>query len=82
MEDRAVGSTRVERMSSPYGPKDIEDLRRVIRAMYLSAEQQSQMSVYESLSICEQMLQTYISVDITDAHLRDLQRERIAADRE
>jgi hypothetical protein len=54
-----------------YSAEDLENMRTMIKTLYLFDEMHMQMSAYERADIAEKMLQTYVSQGIV---YQDLQK--------
>lgn len=65
---------------SDYSAEDIENMRTILKVLYLSDELNKQLSVYELHDIAEKMLQTYISQGLTYDDLSKIQLARTSND--
>lgn len=59
-----------------YTAEEIENMRTIIKVLYLYDELGRQMTPYETLSITEKMLQTYMSQGLSYSDLSDIHIKR------
>lgn len=63
-----------------YSPKEIENMRTAIMGLYIyDSELHKTMSVYETSSLVEQMMQTYMAAGITGDQLQKLYYDKLTA---
>jgi len=64
-----------------YSPEEIENMRTAIMGLYMyDNELHKTMSVYETSSLVELMMQTYMATGITGDQLQKLYYDKLTAD--
>lgn len=64
-----------------YSPEEIENMRSAIMGLYMYGDElHKTMSVHETSSLVEQMVQTYIAAGITGEQLQQLYYDKLMTD--